>query len=158
MNINYRRPLVLRDADPMDSAAADVDISYPLIRAGSIENLIIRSAVRKDNPEKQSEAIVLTLETTRITQSVAGPDLPVGFRFNQRINGASGKRERGDVAKDVTKLIQAVEGKGSKTIIKEVWNNPGAFLDNKPVQGKITVTPEKDGFDAKNEVKWVIPA
>jgi hypothetical protein len=137
--------------------AGEVDTRFPRIKDGTIATFILRGLEKKVNAEKGTEGMAITLESTTPLEDTDGHPLAVGFKFRTRINGASGARTREALAKDLALFVKAVEGPASKTPLLEVWNNP-AILDNKPVQVKIGIQKEQNGFPESNSVKsWIIP-
>lgn len=143
--------------DPLAMPAGEVDTRFPRIKDGTIGTFILRSLEKKTNPEKGTEGLSITLESTQEHEDTDGRPLAVGFKFRTRINGASGARTREALAKDLALFVKAVEGPATKTPLLSVWENP-SMLDNKPVQLKVGIQKEQNGFPESNTVKtWIIP-
>jgi len=144
--------------DPLAMPAGEIDTRVPRIKDGTIGTFIIRNIEKKVNPEKGTEGLVMSLESTQEHQDTEGNPLRVGFPIrNVRINGASGARTRESLARDLAMFIKAVEGPSSKTQPLAIWTDPSSYV-NKPVQVKVGIQKEQNGFPESNSVKsWIIP-
>lgn len=143
--------------DPLDMPAGEVDTRFPRLQPDRVYRMIIRSPEKKTN-DKGTEMINLKLETTKEAMDTDNQVLHPGFRFTTRIIGTSGERDIEAVKKDSAMLLKAVFGAKATTTVRELWNNP-AIIDGKPVDVKVGIQKEKDGFPESNTVKtWVLPA
>lgn len=149
---------ILLSHDPLDCAGGDVDTRFPRLKPDQVLTMVIRSAERCDNTEKGTEAIRFNLETTEPNIDTDGRPLAAGFKFRHRVNGASGERTADALAKDLAFLVKAVDGPKSTINLRQLWQNPGAFLDNKPVKVKVGIQKEQNGFPESNKATFVIPA
>lgn len=119
--------------------------------------MIIRNPEKKTN-DKGTEMLNLSLETTKEAMDTDGKVLHPGFKFKHRFVGPTGDRTVEALAKDLAMFIKAVEGPKSATTPRQIWDNPSVY-EGKPVDVKVGIQKEKDGFPESNVVKaWVIPA
>ena len=143
--------------DPLAMPASEIDTRFPRLQPDRVYRMIIRSPEKKTN-DKGTEMLNVKLETTGELIDTDGKALHAGFKFTHRIVGATGERDLNSVAKDLAMLIKAVYGSKATQTPRAVWDNP-ADLDGKPVDVKVGIQKERDGFPESNVVKsWVLPA
>ena len=147
--------LILRSSDEWDMPAGQVDVSFPLLRDG-LYKMIIRSPEWKRNSKDTADNLSMKLEITEEARDTEGNKLHAGFKFTHRINGASGERDERAVIKDIAALLQAVEGKESKTTPKQLKENAG-IIGDKLVWAKVSTQPAKGEFAASNKATLIPP-
>lgn len=162
-------------ADPFATAAANLEApKFPLLAPDRICRFKIVTCVKedvKDKPGKQM--LVLKLVTEKDYTSDEGKPLRAGFRSTHRLmlfempetDKFRGKTWK-DVAEDTGMLLKAC-GKGDVAVQDLIGRpnegrtsleggNPG-MLDGQVVDMKVGITPEKGGFPASNNFKFVLP-
>lgn len=143
--------------DPLAMPASEIDTRFPRLQPDRVYRMVLRSPEKKTN-DKGTEMLNMKLETTVECIDTDGKTLHPGFKFTHRIVGASGDRDLNAVAKDLALLMKAVYGPKTTMTARQIWDNP-ADLEGKPVDVKVGIQKEKDGYPESNVVKsWVLPA
>ena len=143
--------------DPLACPACDIKTGMPLIKDGTMMRFTIRTPEKKVNQEKGTERVEFRAETTKPCYDTENNELQPGYKIVVRINGASGERKADALARDLASLIQAVEGKASKTTPRQIWDNPALF-DGKVVDAKVKIQAGKNGFNDQNILTYLPPA
>lgn len=144
------------DLDSLDMPAGQIDASFPRLAPGQYK-MLIRNPEIKRNSKGTADMLVFKLETMEDARDTEENKLYKGYGFVHRISGPSGDRTGTALVKDLAGLLQAVEGKDSKTPpIAGLWKKPEHIAD-KPVWVKVKVNPARDGFPESNGVAKFIP-
>lgn len=147
------------EIDPMDVPLGEIDTSFPKLIPDRLYKFIIRTPDIVDSRDKTSQMLLLKLETMEDNIDTEGRPLYKGVKFTTRIGvSPTGKRDKTSVSKDIGILAKTVGGDVLKLKFSEFMTNPRIILpliDNKIVQCKVGMQPEKDGFPEQNSFKFV---
>lgn len=149
------------EPDPLAMPAADANTDYPILQGDKIYRFKVTKIELVESKSKDAPAdaknLCVYLTTTEESRDVNRNVIHPGFTLRKYIPMyAGGKRTKEDFIRDVATFVKAVDGKGSKIPLTEVRDKPDQFL-GRPVEGKVSIQPEKDGFPASNSVRFVIP-
>lgn len=142
------------EVDPLAMPADAIDTRFPRLQPNRLLRMTVRSPERKVS-EKGTEMFVFKLETTTAEIDTDGHPLHPGFRFTHRIIGASGERTIEDFKKEFAHFLKCV-GK-SNIPMRDVLNGP-SVVDGLPIDVKIGIQKEKDGFPESNTARFVLPS
>lgn len=168
--INYKTsPRLMSDSaegdgvDPFATAAANLEApKFPILAPDRICRFEIKKCTKdavKDKPGR--EVLTIKLATAKDYTDVDGKPLRSGFTSFHRIgltpsDEAEGKRPRTNknIAEDLGMLLKSC-GMGDKTP-RNLLDNPG-MVDGQVIDMKVGVSPEKNGFPASNNFRFVLP-
>ena len=150
-------------ADPFATAAANLEApKFPILAPDRIVRFEIKKCTVdavKDKPGRK--VMTVKLATTKDATLDDGKIAKAGFTGFHRIGltpsepgGEGRERTNKNIAEDLGMLLKAC-GKGTNTP-REVMDNP-AMVEGQVVDMKVGVTPEKNGFPASNNFKFVLP-
>jgi hypothetical protein len=146
---------MLSNLDPLDIAANEVDLSYPLAPASNYQ-MSIFSAEKLPNRKGTGDNLKLVWKSVSEITSTKGDTMRPGtLTVTQYVGLAeTDKRSRKDIAKDLVRLIKG-GGLPGDTTPSAVINNP-TLLTGKTMLVKVGIRQATSDYAESNEVKGVV--
>lgn len=139
---NYQdsNPDIAQTADPMDVAAGDVDVSFPVLKDGLYRMTITKcekvaskdtASLDDEDPSKRWN-FKLTLATTETAVSTSGEQLAEGFTLSNNYLSISPTPDYDatKVRKSLAAVLQACFGAKTQTAPRQWLNDPILVVDS----------------------------